>query len=120
MNAGHGWGHAQRPDPSGRHLCFYTSDAAQSGIVIANNIFLEAVTNAFYAPSWTPEAVAGLACDHNLWFQKAGTMISVCGKSYPMAEFASYQAEQSQEPHSLIGEPAFVDLPNIDFHLKPG
>ena len=120
VNAGHGWGHAQRPDPSGRHLCFYTSDAAQKGIVIANNIFFEAVTNAFYAPSWTPEAVAGLACDHNLWFQKSGTMISVCGKSYPMADFARYQAEQSQEPHSLVGEPGFVDLPHLDFHLKPG
>ena len=120
INAGHGWGHAQRPDPSGRHLCFYTSVAAQKGIVIANNIFFEAVTNAFYAPAWTPEAIAGLACDHNLWFQKAGTMMAVAGKLYPMAEFARYQAEQVQDVHSRLGEPGFVDAAKLDFHLAPG
>jgi hypothetical protein len=117
VNAGHGWGHRQRPDPSGRHLCFYNSPAQAQGIYIRNNIFFEAVTNSFYAPGWSAEGLAALRMDHNCWYQAAGTMISLKGKSYPMAQFAQYQSEQQQEGHSIVADPLFVDPAKCDFHL---
>lgn len=39
LNAGGGWGHHQRPDPSGRHICFYDNTAQTENIVIRNNVF---------------------------------------------------------------------------------
>ncbi len=120
LHAGHGWGHAQRPDPSGRHLCFYTSPAPARNIVIRNNIFYEATKNAFYAPAWPREAIDALCMDNNLWVQQTGTMISFKGKAYTMAEFAKYQADYAKEPHSLTVEPGFVDMAGHDFRLAPG
>lgn len=120
LNAGHGWGHAQRPDPSGRHLCFYASPAQARDILIANNIFYEATKNAFYAPQWSAAQVAALQMDHNLWYQRDGVMISVCGQSYGLADFAKYQAEQAQEPHSLVGDPLLVAPDQGDFSLSAG
>ncbi|MCE5236881.1 hypothetical protein LLH23_00130 [bacterium] len=120
LNAGHGWGHAQRPNPSGRHLCFYTSPAQAHDILIANNIFDEATKNAFYAPTWSAEAVAALQMDHNLWRQRDGVMISICGRSYTQADFGKYQAELSKEPHSLTGDPRLVAPEQGDYRLAPG
>jgi len=120
LNAGHGWGHAQRPDPSGRHLCFYASPARARDLLIANNIFDEATRNAFYAPQWSTEAVTALQMDHNLWRQQEGVMISVCGRSYTMADFSKYQAELGKEPHSLTGDPRLMAPDRGDVRLAPG
>ena len=120
VGAGHGWGHAQRPDPSGRHLCFYTSDAQAQDIVIRNNVFYEATSNAFYAPTWPPEGLAALRMDGNCWYQAEGTMIALQGREYTMADFAAYQEREQAEPHSLVADPRFVALGAFDFHLTPG
>jgi len=118
FNAGGGWGHAQRPDPSGRHLCFYTSPAKAHDIVIQNNIFCEALGNAFYAPKWPRAAIDALVMDHNCWFQSNGDMILFEQNRYPMGAFSSYQAEYGKEIHSLAADPKFVNGPNRDFHLQ--
>jgi len=118
--AGHGWGHTQRPDPSGRHLCFYTSPAQAHDVSIRNNIFFEAKRNAFYAPTWPEAAVAALDIDHNCWFQSEGDMIRLNTASYTMARFAAYQAESGKEPNSFAAKPLLLDLPNGDFHLGQG
>lgn len=102
LNAGHGWSHAQRPDPSGRHLCFYASEAAESEILVANNLFIEATGNAFYAPDWTASAISRLKLDGNLWRQASGNMMSVAGRNYPMSAFAAYQAATGQDSHSRV------------------
>jgi len=119
VNAGHGWGHAQRPDPSGRHLCFYTSDARAQDLIIRNNVFYEACSNAFYAPAWPPEGLAALRVDGNCWYQAAGAMIALQGREYTMADFAAYQQREQMEPHSIVADPGFVDLGAFDFHLRP-
>ena len=120
VNAGHGWGHTQRPDPSGRHLCFYASPARAHDIVVSRNIFFEAKSHAFYAPGWTDEQIDALVMDHNCWYQAEGVMIDFRDSPYTMAEFARYQAERSKEPHSLCADPLFVDAANLDFRLQPG
>lgn len=42
VDAGQGWGHAQRPDPNGRHLMFYDNAAVTTNVVIRYNIFCNA------------------------------------------------------------------------------
>ena len=118
VNAGHGWGHAQRPDPSGRHLCFYDSPARAEGLIIRNNIFFEATKNAFYAPGWTPEALASLTLDHNLWYQAEGDMIAFKGRSYTQAQFPEYQQKEGKDAESIVADPLFANLAGHDFHLK--
>lgn len=117
VNAGHGWGHTQRSDPSGRHLCFYTSPASIASFHIRNNIFYEALGNAFYAPTWTPEQIGALDMDHNAWYQAQGDMISVAGQKYPMGSFDEYRAAWAKEPHSLVTVPSFIDSGRRDFRL---
>jgi hypothetical protein len=120
VNAGSGWGHRQRPDPGGRHLCFYYSSAPAEGIVIRDNIFAGATDNAFYAPDYERAQLASLNTDHNLWCQPVGEMIRLKGASYDMAHFADYQRELSLEPHSVAAEPRFADAARRDYRLAPG
>ena len=120
VNAGHGWGHTQRPDPSGRHLCFYTSPARASDFYIRNNIFFEAKTNAFYAPTWPKEDVAALRMDNNCWYQASGDMIRLEDGAYSMDQFPAYQSEQNKEPKSMVAIPGFADAANSNFHLAEG
>ena len=43
VNSGGGWGHAVRPNPSGRHICSFQNPGNVSDIVIRNNIFWQSV-----------------------------------------------------------------------------
>ena len=119
LNAGHGWGHAQRPDPSGRHLCLYTSTAKVKGLSVKNNIFFEAKTNAFYAPSWPKADLRALEMDHNCWYQEEGAMIAAGGAVYAMDEFSNYQSDFGIEMNSFIARPLLADPVSRDFHLTP-
>jgi len=119
LNAGHSWGHFQRPDRNGRHLSFWRSTAPAHDVIIRDNIFCEATENAFYAPEWSRAQIDALFLDHNCWYQPAGQMILLKGKSYTMAQFASYQADWNKEPHSVCARPEFVDAAHQDFRLAP-
>jgi len=120
VDAGYGWGHDQRPDPSGRDLCFYDSSARTEELVIRNNVFYEARSNAFYAPGYTKEQRRALVMDGNLWSQAEGAMILFADARYSRSQFALYQGEQGMEFNSIVGDPLFVDLAGRDFHLSPG
>ena len=45
---GLGWGHAQRPDPNGRHLMFFVNTAQTSEIVVRDNIFAVATESCLW------------------------------------------------------------------------
>ncbi len=120
VRAGFGWGHTQRPDPSGRHLCFYTSDATASDIIIRDNIFCEAREHAFSAQWWNREQLPSLVMDHNLWFQSEGAVISYADARYTVDQFAAYQAELGLDANSVAAEARFVNADAFDFRLAPG
>ncbi len=91
LNAGHGWGHAQRPDPNGRHLMFYETTARTTNFTIRNNVFANATESILRVDSrrgqeqtveqsdtaqksgehgvaWAKE----LVLDTNVWIQQPG------------------------------------------------
>lgn len=117
VNAGYGWGHNQRPDPSGRQLCFYSSPAPAHDIFLRNNIFFEARANAFYAPGWPADAVKKLNLDHNCWYQRSGTMILLQSQTFTVEHFGSYQTTLNKDIHSIAKNPLMVDISKCDFHL---
>ncbi len=117
VNAGYGWGHAQRPDPSGCHLRFYTSTARAWNIVVRDNIFDGATGPAFYAPDWLRSQIDALAMDRNCWYQPDGVMIALRGSAYKMHDFARYQAGWGKEPHSICAAARFVGARRRNFRL---
>ena len=71
VNAGIVWSHAQRPNPNGSHLMFYTNTAATSGFEVKYNVFYQVSDwGSRYTGGWKslPEM------DHNLWFSEQGVM----------------------------------------------
>ena len=141
VGAGFGWSHAQRPDPNGRQICFYTNDAETRDFVIRDNIFCGAATVAFDAPGWNMKQMSDqsiIRLDHNCWFQPEGTMIRInrgrpggaefrpgelaertSGKAYTQGRFADYQRDTGQEARSVAADPRFVDPAQQDFRLRP-
>jgi hypothetical protein len=121
IRAGGGWGHTQRPDPAGRHLCFYTNSADTRGVVIRRNIFFEATDHAFDALWWDPASLANqqvITLDENCWWQPQGAMIRFKARRYAAGEFAAYQADTGQEAHSIVADPKFADAEALDLRLR--
>lgn len=107
LKAGSGWSHSQRPDPSGRCLCFFKNLAAVTSFEMANNSFIEATGNAMYLHSiWN--GLDALVLDNNSYFQQTGTMISYHGQAFTMGQFAQYQAYSGKDASSFSGDLALV------------
>ncbi|MCC7493958.1 MAG: hypothetical protein IT204_16495 [Fimbriimonadaceae bacterium] len=118
LNAGGGWGHAQRPDPSGRHLCFYDSPAAATELEVTGNLFVDSTGNGLYAPSWKPAALRSLRLDQNLWWQPRGPLLSVAGQQWTQAQFGTWPAAFGCDQQSQVGEPRFRDPRRRDYRLE--
>ena len=80
FGAGLGWGHAQRPDPNGRHLMFFVNTAQTSEIVIRDNIFAVATDSCLRMDNdWSKS----LLLDGNCWFQPRGMLIQMLREVVP-------------------------------------
>lgn len=104
-SAGGSWGHRQRPDPGGRHLCIYSTPAAHKNFRIENNLFYGATDNAFYAPHDSIEHIQEFTIDKNRWYQPEGVMIRLKDRNYTMDQFGDYQKSLGMEPNSTLAEP---------------
>jgi hypothetical protein len=114
IDAGTVWSHAQRPDPNGSHLMFFSNTAATSGIEIKYNVFYNhSQWGTRYDRGWTtlPDV------DHNLWYSDQGVM------AYWFREridsFEDYQDGTGLDRHSLFAKPEFVDEAAGDYRLAP-
>ncbi len=119
VDAGHGWAHAQRPDPNGAHLMYYSNRAATTNFVVRDNIFCRTT-------EWTCLSVidwrSGLVHDHNLYWNEESVPVMRWGpwgrqKSLPWAD---YVKDLQMDLHSAFAEPQFVDPSRRDYRLRPG
>ena len=114
VNAGFGWGHAQRPDRNGRHLMFYANSAQTSGVFVRDNIFCNATDSALRMwNDWT----AGLTMDHNGWFQRGEVLMVFLKTSFAPGQFAEFQRQSKLDAHSIVADPKFMNADKFDFRL---
>jgi hypothetical protein len=117
VNAGFGWGHAQRPDRNGRHLMFYHNPAQTSEFHVRDNIFCNATESALRMwNDWT----AGLTMDRNCWFQRGDVLMLFLKTSFSPAQFADFQRQSKLDAHSIVANPKFINPAKLDFRLAPG
>ena len=117
VNAGHGWGHNQRPDPNGHHLMFWSNTAPARDVVIRNNIFCDSTDACMRIDNdWT----AALTMDHNLWFQASGPLFDFLRRKFAPDQADSYRSATGFDTHSLVAEPKFHDPARHDYRLDAG
>ena len=116
VNAGFGWGHAQRPDCNGRHLMFYANSAQTSEFYVRDNIFCNATESALRMwNDWT----AGLTMDHNCWFQRGDVLMVFLKTPFAPGQLAEFQKQSKLDAHSIVADPKFVNADKLDFRLAP-
>ncbi len=117
VNAGYGWGHAQRPDPNGRHLMFFDNTAATDDVVIRSNIFSQATDSLLrlHGRDWT----AALTMDFNVWYQPSGPLLLWGEESVSADGFGRFLHPRGLDRHSMVADPKFRDPAHQDFHLAP-
>jgi hypothetical protein len=114
VNAGVVWSHAQRPDPNGSHLMFYSDTAVTSGFEVKYNIFCHVTDwGSRYSSGW--KALPDM--NHNLWFSREGVMANWFGKK--VGSFQDYQKTTGLDTKSRFADPKFVDPDNGDYRLAP-
>lgn len=119
--AGYGWGHGQRFDPSGRHLCFFSNEAATTNITIQNNIFFRAREAAIsITGEWN--GIEGMALDYNIYYQESpDTMLAYWkGRSYQNNDFSLYQSETGKDHNSFNSDPLFVNSGQHNYRIRAG
>jgi hypothetical protein len=112
VHAGVTWAHAQRPDPNGSHLMFYSNTARTSGIEIKYNIFYDHTDwGSRYSSGWAtlPDI------DYNLWFSERGVMVYWFREK--IDGFDEYRRTTGLDVHSRFADPQFIDRDHGDYRL---
>ncbi len=101
-NAGYGWGHAQRPNKSGMHICFSDNTADTNGIYVENNVFEYSESCTMYvAKVW--RGVETLVFKNNHYAQTPNKIIvawEVKSKIYFTNEFETYKRDTGNDVNS--------------------
>jgi hypothetical protein len=114
VNAGHGWGHTQRPDPNGRHVMFYSNSARTTEFYVCKNIFCGATESCLRMDNeWT----AGLVMDRNCWFQPGPVLMRFLNTQFAPTQLADFQRRTHIDSRSIVAEPKFVNAGHLDFRL---
>lgn len=116
LDAGYGWGHAQRPNPNGRHLMFYHNAAETSDVVVRDNIFYRATDSGVrFWNDWT----ASLTMDRNCWYQPEGPLVLFLKTPWLPGQFSAYQNATHLDAHSIVADPLFANAAARDVRLAP-
>lgn len=119
VDAGYGWAHAQRPDPNGAHLMYYSNRAATTNFVVRNNIFCRAT-------EWTARSALdwryGLVHDNNLLWNEGNVPYFRWLEGRDKLKLCSWEdyVQLGFDVHGLRAEPQFVNPAVRDYRLKPG
>jgi parallel beta-helix repeat protein len=121
LNAGRGWGHAQRPDLNGTHLMFFPFFAQTTNIYIRNNVFFDATEQS--VRWWRKEDISATVLDNNCWFQSSGLLARIdlaagvgqVNITYDYTtQWDAYRAATKQDSNSIHADP----LLNTDLTLQ--
>jgi hypothetical protein len=117
LNAGHGWGHGQRPDPNGRHLMFYDNSAVTTNVVVRDNIFCGATDSLLRlnGRDWT----LALVMERNCWYQPNGPVLSWAEQSFGPVEFMAFMRAHGFDRGSRLADPRFLDPARHNYRLAP-
>lgn len=102
LNAGRGWGHAQRPDPNGRCVMFYANSAQTKNLVLRGNVFANATESLVRSDvEWTPEQPR---FEGNVYWQDDASLPYVrwLHKNYAQDEFDAWKKAAQQEKDGKI------------------
>ena len=119
VDAGYGWAHAQRPDPNGAHLMYYSNRAATTNFVVRNNIFCRAT-------EWTARSGLdwryGLVHDNNLLWNEGNVPYFRWLEGRDKLKLCTWEdyVQLGFDVHGLRAEPQFVNPVVRDYRLKPG
>ncbi|HAH23620.1 MAG TPA: hypothetical protein DCL77_07670 [Prolixibacteraceae bacterium] len=115
VDAGLGWGHSQRPNPSGRHIRIAGTPSNTNNFVVRNNIFCNAVDVLNYTRS-----IEGLedrfTFNYNAFYQTLSSNLAQIKMVY-YPTFSAYQSATGWESNSSNKDPLFVDAANHDYRL---
>lgn len=105
-NAGGGWGHTQRPDPSGIHICLYPNAAQLEKLIITNNVMKEAGFTILYIDARF-NGTDALMLSRNSYYQDSQKLFCFWKeeKYYP-GDFSLYTDSKKQDKDSVINKGA--------------
>lgn len=116
IDAGVVWSHAQRPDPNGSHLMFYTNRADSAGIVIRYNVFYRCTEwGSRYSAGWDPLP----EMDYNAWYLPDAELCFFFREHIKNGAVEEYRRKTGLDRHSFFGDPKFVDPAGGDYRLAP-
>lgn len=96
------------PQPMGHHVFIWRIDphTQKGNVYIRHNIFSEAPRGAAIYSIIDPVDEKKLILDHNCYWETGGGLLArLGGKNYAPADFARYQVDCAQDPHSVFAEP---------------
>ncbi|NOZ20142.1 MAG: right-handed parallel beta-helix repeat-containing protein [Planctomycetes bacterium] len=116
VDAGVVWSHAQRPNPNGSHLMFYSNRADSEGIEIKYNIFYNSTEwGSRYSAGWKPLP----DMDYNAWYVPVGELCYFFREHIKGDDVEGYRKKTGLDRHSFFGDPKLVDPKNGDYRLAP-
>ena len=119
MDAGYGWGHNQRPDPSGRHISAFETSANMSQIIVKNNIFYNAKGYLVYFPDNDHDIHSTLEMDHNCLFQEDGQKLVEIEVNRMVHTFHANNIGEYPSKTGFGGNSIFTDPQLSGFGLSP-
>ena len=117
VDSGYGWAHAQRPNPNGAHLMFYSNRAETRNFVVKDNIFVQ-TTHA--GMRMDIDWLDTITMDHNLWYVGDKPLYRLAKNNRIMLEqLPELQKQFPVDVHSQFGLPVFMDAAKRDYRLAP-
>ena len=130
VNAGGGWGDAQRPDHlaesgAGSQVLFGHNSAITTSIFIRNNIFYKS-RNILFVNNTSVQTMSFTTMDYNCWSTENTTdPIAVFYTPTSLTiwtnyQFDAYRTATNTDLHSFTADPLFSNPSTNDFHLTAG
>ena len=107
VDAGHGWGHRQRPDPNGRQLMFWDNSAETTNVVVRDNIFCGATDSLLRLDG--RDWMRALVMERNCWYQPSGPVLLWGQQNIGSDEFTAFMRARGFGNGSRLADPRFLD-----------